>query len=389
MVDDFYMGSFGAVAGGITTIGNMVVYREDRDSGLLEMLERATIDPSANSIIDFILHPVITFPTPEIIAEIPKLIDAGFPSMKFFMVWPSFNDKQLEYMKALEIAGKHGIITMIHCEDAATNAFLEQRFIAEGKTDIRYYADTRPPYAEAIATARATAMARVTGAPIYIVHLSCAAALDVARQARIEGDQVYVEIRPIYLYLTRERFLEPDGAKYAGFPPLRDQSDVDTLWEGLRVGDIDTVCTDHAPWMLEHKLDPELKLGTFRPGMPNLETLMPMLYSEGVRKGRISLSRWVDLISTNPAKLSGLFPQKGTIAIGSDADLVVWDPDLKRTITDEDTRSNADFDVYAGYEVQGWPAYTISRGDVVFENGEVTGVRGRGQLVKRKPFTPL
>ena len=221
------------------------------------------------------------------------------------------------------------------------------------------------------------------------MHVSCAAALDEARRARVSGQRVYVETRPIYLYLTRELYERPDGAKYVGWPPLRDHSDVDGIWDGLVNHDVDTLCSDHAPWTLSEKLDAGLEVGSFRPGMANLETLMPMLYSEGVAKGRISLSRWVELTSTNAARLFGMFPQKGTIAVGSDADLVVWDPDLARVVRGEEMRSRAGYDVYEGHEVHGWPAHTISRGEIVFENGEITAERGRGKRVIRGPHAPI
>ena len=389
MSDDFYAGTAGAAAGGITTVGSMTSPQRDDDGGLLSMLDRAEADANANSLLDFTLHPVITDPSPETIAEIPKLVDSGYSSIKIFMVLNSFDDRQADYIKAFEAAGQYGILPMVHCEDAAINAFCEQHFLMEGKSDIRYYSDSRPTYAEAVATARAIALAKAAGTPIYLVHVSCAAALEEARRARVKGQRVYVETRPIYLYLTRELYEAPDGAKYAGWPPLREQSDVNTIWDGLRNSDVDTLCSDHAPWTLAEKLDPELKLGSFRPGMANLETLMPMLYSEGVAKGRISLSKWVELTSTNAAKLFGMFPQKGTIAVGSDADLVVWDPNLKRVIRHEDMHSKADYDVYEGHEVQGWPTHTISRGEVVYENGQITGARGRGRRVKRGPHTPL
>jgi dihydropyrimidinase len=207
--------------------------------------------------------------------------------------------------------------------------------------------------------------------------------------ARESAQEIYVETRPVYLYLTRERYEEPDGAKSVTAPPLRERSDVDALWHGLRSGAVDTFCSDHAPWTLALKLDPELTLGSYRAGVSNLETLMPMLYSEGVRKGRISLIRWVELTSTNPAKLFGMFPQKGAIAVGSDADLVVWDSDRRRTIRASEMRSNAGYDVYEGREIHGWPAYTISRGDIVFEDGKIIGARGRGRRVRRGPCMPL
>ena len=389
MSDDFYSGTAGAAAGGITTVGSMTSPQPGQKAGLLAMLEQAEADALANSLIDFTLHPVITDPSPETIAEIPKLLDSGYSSTKTFMIMHAFDERQVDYTKAFEAAGQNGILPMLHCEDASINHYCEQRFLSQGKSDIRYYSDSRPTYAEAVATARGIALAKAAGAPVYLVHVSSAAALDEARQARVKGQRVYVETRPIYLYLTRELYEVPDGAKYVGWPPLRDQSDVDGIWDGLGNNDVDTLCSDHAPWTLSEKLDPELRVGSFRPGMANLETLMPMLYSEGVAKGRISLSRWVELTSTNAAKLFGMFPQKGTIAVGSDADLVVWDTNLKRVVRGEEMRSKAGYDVYEGHEVQGWPTHTISRGEVVYENGQITGARGRGLRVKRGPHVSL
>ena len=389
MSDDFYWGTAGAAAGGITTVGSMTTRQQGARAGLLSMLEHAEADALQNSLIDFTLHPVIDDPSPEIVAEIPSLIDSGYSSTKTFMVMHSFDGRQDDYMKAFEAAGRNGILPMLHCEDANINHHCEQRFLSEGKSDIRYYADSRPTYAEAVATARGISLARAAGSPLYLVHVSCADALEEARRARVSGQRVYVETRPIYLYLTRELYEQPDGAKYVGWPPLRDHSDVNGIWDGLVNHDVDTLCSDHAPWTLSEKLDAGLEVGSFRPGMANLETLMPMLYDEGVAKGRISLSRWVELTSTNAARLFGMFPQKGTIAVGSDADLVVWDPDLTRVVRGEEMRSRAGYDVYEGQEVHGWPTHTISRGEIVFENGEITAERGRGKRVIRGPHTPI
>jgi dihydropyrimidinase len=229
----------------------------------------------------------------------------------------------------------------------------------------------------------------VTGAPVYFVHLSCERALEVCAEAQARGLPVYVETRPFYLHLTRERFEEPDGAKYVGQPPLREQSDVDALWAGISQGTLHTVCTDHAPWSLAAKLDPELNVERLRPGAENLQTMMPMLYSEGVRTGRISLKRMVEVLSTNAARLFGLYPRKGTIAPGSDADLVIFDPDLTRTIEASMLKSNADYSVYEGWQVTGWPVVTIRRGETVFENDEITGQPGTGLMPRRGPTQAL
>ena len=200
---------------------------------------------------------------------------------------------------------------------------------------------------------------------------------------------MYVETRPLYLYLTRERFEEPDGAKYTGAPPLREPADVRAIWAGLQNGEVQSVCTDHAPWTLRQKLDPSLTVATVRNGVADLETLMPMLFSEGVNTGRITLDRFVELTSTNVAKLFGLYPRKGTIAVGSDADLVIWDPHLSRTVDGASMHSRAGYSVYDGRKVQGWPVYTISRGDVVLDGIRVTAERGRGRWVRRGPTAPL
>jgi dihydropyrimidinase len=198
-----------------------------------------------------------------------------------------------------------------------------------------------------------------------------------------------VETRPLYLYLTREVFDQPDAAKYVGAPPLREAADLRAMWNGLHSGDIQTVCTDHAPWSLRQKLDPALDITNVRQGVADLETLMPMLYSEGVRSGRISLNRFVQLTSTNAARLFGLYPRKGTLAVGSDADLVIWDAEASRTIDGKVMQSQAGYSVYDGRVVTGWPLYTLSRGEVVLEGGEITAQRGRGRWLRRGPTEGL
>jgi dihydropyrimidinase len=235
---------------------------------------------------------------------------------------------------------------------------------------------------------QAIELAHQTQAPVYIVHLSSAAALDRCRQARAAGLQVYVETRPLYLHLTRERFAEPDAGKYVGAPPLREQADRDALWRGLADGDVDTLCSDHAAWTLADKLDPALDVVTARQGVADLETLMPMLYSEGVVTGRITLDRFVELTSSNAARLFGLYPRKGVVAIGSDADLALWDPQESRVVDGAAMRSRAGYSVYDGWRVQGWPRYVIRRGQVVLAAGLSTARPGQGQWLPRTRTQP-
>jgi dihydropyrimidinase len=383
--DDFTSGSRAALAGGVTTVGNMT-FPAPGETPLAALAREAEV-VAREAIADVLCHPVLQEATPAALAEIPRLLDAGCGTIKIFLSF-GFDAQAAAGVRAIGLAGRSGLLSMLHCEDEALLAHSVERLVAAGRTSLRHYAESRPPIAEVVATQRAVAIAEATGAPVYVVHLSCARALDVCVEARERGVPVFVETRPLYLHLTAERLLEPDGAKYLGQPPLREQADVDALWAGVRDGHVQTVCTDHAPWSLEAKLDPELSISRLRPGVENLQTLVPMLWSEGVHAGRISRERFVQVTSTNAARLFGLHPRKGTIASGSDADVVVLDPGLTRTIERDMILSNAGHSVYEGWSVTGWPVLTIRRGEVVYENGQVTGRPGSGQLLRRGPTQP-
>ena len=234
--------------------------------------------------------------------------------------------------------------------------------------------------AEVVATQRAVAMVEATGTPIYIVHVSSERALRVAEDAQRRGLPVYVETRPIYLHLTRDRLEGPTPGLYVSQPPLREQSDQDALWAGIASGSIHVVGSDHVAYTREQKLDPSQTVAQHRAGMSNLQVMLPMIYSAGVRSGQITLERFVQVTSTNPAKLFGLYPRKGTIAVGSDADLVVWDPEETRTIRDEDMFSSSRYSVHSGTVVTGWPTMTLRRGDVVYRDGEILGGGGQRRV---------
>jgi dihydropyrimidinase len=241
---------------------------------------------------------------------------------------------------------------------------------------------------EAAATERAVAMSEATGAPVYIVHLSSERALRVAEAAQHRGLPVYVETRPIYLHLTRERYSGPDRGLYIGQPPLREKRDQDALWAAISRGTIHVLGTDHLAYTRAQKLDPAQTVASHRAGMSNLQEARPMLYSEGVRSGRITREQFVAVTATNPARLFGLYPRKGTIAVGSDADIVIWDPNETRTIDDRDMLSRSGFSVYNGWKVTGWPRTTLRRGEIVYDRGRVVGRAGSGQLVHRAPGQP-
>jgi len=379
--DDLHSGTRAAAAGGITTVGNMTFPRGAET--LREAIAREDADAERDAIVDVFCHPVLTDPTTQPLTDIAALAADGHMTLKFFMSFGGFLTQPEAYLEGMRLAADAGMLTLIHCEDGAMIAHATERLLAEGRGQIANYPRSRPIASEVSATARAVAFAELTGAPSYVVHLSSAGALAEVRRGRERGAKLWVETRPLYLHLTEERFAEPDGAKYVGQPPLRTAADVEALWRGLANGEIDTVCTDHAPWRLADKVVPGMDVATIRPGVADLDTMLPMLWSEGVGTGRISRQRFVAVISTNAAKLFGLFPRKGTIAPGADADLALWDPTLSKPVHAADLQTNSDYSPYEGWPVTGWPVATISRGEVVFADGAVTGARGRGQVLRR------
>ncbi len=378
--DDYTSGSAAALAGGVTTISNFTF--PSAGESLIASVESHAEQIRFQAMADVMLHPTIADPSTQK-AQIPLLAGIGQTSVKAYMNRPVFDQNIRGYLATLAAAGDAGVMTMIHCEDDAILNWTTERLMAEGKGSLEYFPESRPVLAEVIATRRAVAMAEATGAPIYIVHLSSEGALRVAEEAQQRGLPVYVETRPIYLHLTQERFEQPDRGLYIGQPPLREKRDQDALWKGIRDGSVQVVGTDHVAHTKEMKLDPAQTVADHNAGMSNLQLLRPMLWWDGVRRKRITQEQFVAVTATNPAKLFGLYPRKGTIAVGSDADLVLWDPNQTRTIRDRDMLSGTGYSVYAGWEVTGWPTMTIRRGEVVYEEGRITTQAGSGRLLQR------
>jgi dihydropyrimidinase len=387
-LDDFTSGTRAAAAGGVTTICDFAW--QAAGEGLRPAIARALAD-ARPAIIDYTFHTVVLDPSPQALAELPDLVADGYAGIKIFMSLPRFTERADDYLRTLRAAGRAGALSAVHAEDASIIAVLRDELLAAGRRGVEWYSVSRPPLAEEVAARRAIAYAEAVEAPIYLVHLSSQGALNALRDAHSRGLPVYGETRPIYLYLTREVFDLPDGAgaKFVGQPPLRDRADADALWDALGAGELSTVCTDHLPHNAATKTDPQHTFATIPPGVSNLETLLPMLHSEGVLTGRLSLPRLVELTATNPARLAGLAPRKGTVAPGADADLVIFDPTLTRTVCADDMHSAADYDPFDGRRVTGWPVTTISRGDVIYENGRVIGAAGRGRFVPRARFSRL
>jgi dihydropyrimidinase len=376
-LDDFEHGTRAAIAGGVTTVCSMV-YQE----GTLRAGVDRGLRDAARSLADFAFHIVVTDPSDAAMAELRSLARDGHAGLKVFMVAPRFAERTPDYIRLLRAAAGAGMLVAVHAEDHAVVARATAELHAAGHDAVRYFPESRPPEAEDVALRSAAQLAAQTGASMYFVHLSSRVALAALAEAKARGLRVWGETRPLYLYLTRERFGRPDAALWVGQPPLRDAGDVDAIWEALRDGLLDTVGTDHYPHRRAAKLDPSLAFDRVPPGVPNLETLLPMLYSEGVRRGRITAPRMVEVLATAPARIAGL-RGKGEIAVGGDADIVIFDPDEKRTIRASEMHSACDYDPYEGWEVTGWPALTLLRGEIAYAKGEILARPGQGRLVLR------
>jgi len=376
-LDDFERGTRAALAGGVTAVVSMV-YQEQ--GSLRRGIERAFRD-AERSHVDYAFHVVVTAPSDAAIAELPSLVREGHSSLKVFMVSKAFVDRRDEYLKLYAAAGGLGMLLAVHAEDHATIASATAALHAAGKTAVRHFPESRPVEAEVVAIRRAAEDAQQANVAMYLVHLSSRAAVDELRRA----PWLFGETRPLYLYLTRAQFERDDAALWVGQPPLRDREDVEAIWTALADGTLDTVGTDHIPWTRAQKLAPGLSFDRVPPGVANLETLLPMLYSEGVRKGRLTVERMVEVLATAPARISGMDERKGAIQVGRDADIVLFDPNLTRTIRASDMHSACDYDPYEGWVVTGWPRTVLLRGEVAYEHGEIRARPGAGRFVPREP----
>jgi dihydropyrimidinase len=385
--DDFYTGTVAAACGGTTTI---IDYAEQTKGGTLTQAvqaSRARADPKV--VIDYGLHVSITDARGDVLDEMEEIADAGVSSFKCYLAYQDRlrDDELLEVMcRARDL----GALVNVHCENGWLVDSMTRRFLQEGKTEPRWHPRSRPAAFEEEATERAAIVARVAQAPLYIVHLTCAGALEAAKRARETGQRLFVETCPQYLVLDVTRYDLPgfEGAKYVMSPPLRDSTNLDVLWRALAAGDIDSIGTDHCPFYFvgqkERGRDDFTKIPN---GIPGVETRLPLLYHEGVNQGRISVNRFVELVATNPARLFGLYPQKGTIVIGSDADLVVWDPGKEMHLTVENLHMNVDYSPYEHVTVRGYPEIVLARGKVIVEDNCFVGERGSGRFLRRRPFS--
>ena len=336
--DNFHSSTVAAACGGITTICDYAF--PEPGQSLQDALVRWN-QRGEKSVIDFGLHPTIFQPGEHTLSEMRDCVADGYTSFKIFMIGFSEFDKYApQYLRCMEEAGKLGAMVNIHCEDQCCISYMTQKLEEENNSNVRTFPDSRPRISEGLAARRALWMAHMADVPAYLVHLSCQEGLDALNDARGRGQTCYGETRPIYLHLSRERFNEEvDPERYVGWPPLREADQMEVMWQALDSGVLQTVATDHVGWNMKQK-KASVTVDELLPGMSNLETVLPMLYSEGVRTGRLSPNRFVDVSATKPAKLMGMYPQKGTIAVGSDADIMVFDTEKPVTIRQSDMHSN-------------------------------------------------
>ena len=386
--DDFETGTRAAAHGGTTTLIDFAIQTKGRST--LEALETWHKKAEGKTAIDYGFHMIITDLEDDRVPEMRKLADEGVTSYKLFMAYPGVlyaDDATL--FRAMRKAGEDGTVICMHAENGIVIDEIVKSALAEGKTGPKWHALTRPTRMEAEGVHRSIAIAEVADVPVYIVHLSSADALEQVVLARDRGAHVFAETCPQYLFLDHSYYEQEgfEGAKYVMTPPLREKWNQKELWRGLQMGDLMSISTDHCPFCFKEQK--EMGINDFSKipnGGPGVENRMSLVFNGGVVEGRISLNRFVELTSTASAKMFGLFPKKGTIAVGSDADIVIFNPDRKETISVNNSvmhHMNVDYNAYEGFEVTGVSETVISRGKIIVDNCEYVGKKGDGQFLKR------
>jgi len=382
--DTFESGTRAAAFGGTTTIVDFAV--QSRGKSLREGLDAWHAKAEGNAVADYGFHMIMSDVNDDTLAEMDGLVAEGVPDFKLFTAYPGvFYSDDGAIFRAMQRTAKNGGLIMMHAENGMAIDVVAADEVAAGHTDPYYHGVARYPIFEGEATNRVIRLAEAAGVPVYIVHLSARDALNAVRDARDRGSMAFAETCPQYLFLSIEDMKGGfNGAKFVCSPPLRPADHQAELWQGLVKDDLQLVSTDHCPFDFEGQKD--LGKGDFRKvpnGLPGVEDRVDLLYDGGVVAGRITRERWVEIIATAPAKLFGMFPRKGTIAVGSDADLVVYDPTATRTISAKTHHMDVDYSCYEGRQVRGRSDVVLSRGSVIVRDGEFTGKKGHGQFLKR------
>ena len=390
MADDFESATRSAAFGGNTTI--MPFCLQEKGQSLRQALKDYHALADGNCYIDTCFHMIISDPTEQVLGqELPGLVADGYTSFKVFMTYEGLALADREILEVMSVARETGALVMVHAENYDAIRFLTDRLERAGKTSPRYHATSRPIAVEREATHRAITLAELIDIGVMIVHVSNRESMEEIRRAQARGLTVFGETCPQYLMLTEKDLdgLNMEGAKYVCSPPPRDEASQRACWEGIQTGVFSVLSSDHCPFRYNDphgKLIPKGKT-SFRwvpNGIPGVATRMPILFSEGVVKGRIDLNRFVALTSTNHAKTYGLYPRKGTIAVGSDADIAIWDPKKEVTLTHALLKDGSDYTPYEGLKITGWPELTMVRGKCIVSDGDLVGSKGIGEFIKRK-----
>lgn len=389
--DDYYSGSVSAAFGGNTTF--IPFAAQHRGQSIPDVLQLYHDRAGPKSVIDYSYHLIVSDPTELALKEhLPAAFEAGITSFKVFMTYDKMIVADEQMLDILVTAREHGALTMVHAENNAMIKWMVGRLIDRGYDAAKYHAVSHPVASEVEAINRGIRLASFVDAPLLIVHVSTDEGANLVARARLGGAKIFGETCPQYFFLTADDLDRPgaEGAKFCCSPPLRDEATQADLWRHLQAGTFQLFSSDHAPYRFDAtgKLSagPNPPFNRMANGMPGIEMRAPMLFSEGVGKGRISLNSFVALTSTNAAKMFGIHPQKGTIAIGADADIAIWDPELSKVVTIADLHDNMDYTPFEGREVRGWPVTMISRGEIIVDGGELKAERGRGKFLKRAPF---
>jgi len=391
--DDFESGTVAAAHGGTTTLVDFAI--QNFGEGLYPAFEGWMKRAEGKAVVDYAFHMIVRELTDAVAGDMDRMTrHEEVTSFKLFMAYPGvFMVDDATIFRALSKTRDNGGLICMHAENGGVIDTLVKEALRKGQTAPKYHALTRPTRTEGEATGRAIALAEMAGVPIYIVHLSCSDALEKVKQARDLGLPAYAETCPQYLFLSYEDYERPgfEGAKYVMSPPLREKWNQEALWRGLAKNDLQVVSTDHCPFCMNEPPQKQLGKDDFSKipnGAPGIETRLMLLWDGGVRTGKIDVHRFVEIVSTNPARMFGLWPRKGTIAVGSDADLVVFDPEKETTLSAKTHHMKVDYNPYEGRRVTGGPSIVISRGEVIVDHGELKGTAGRGRFLKRKPGPP-
>ena len=392
--DDFYSGTVSAAFGGTTTIISFAA--QHRGTSVTTTVADYHECARAKAIIDYGFHLIIGEPTDKVLTEeLPAAIKGGITSFKVYMTYPKWRLEDYQLLEVLSVADREGALVMVHAENDDMIRWIAKRLIERGHGAPKFHGVAHHALAEAEATHRIITLSRLLSVPVLIVHVSSPEATNTIRAAQTLGAKIYAETCPQYLVLTAADMdrLGVEGAKWCCSPPLRDKAAQEAIWAGLGNGTFQVYSSDHAPYRFDETAKiPRGDQTTFKEmanGIPGIEMRLPILFSEGVLKGRLSINQFVALSATNHARMYGLYPRKGTIAIGSDADIAIWNPDIEKRIDYSMMHDAVGYTPYEGHVYKGWPEIVTSRGRIVVENGELKAARGSGQFLARGRPGPL